>query len=152
MDRVTRANSAIRTIGGTAPWYPCLLGPAGDGVGEVIGDVDRAGPDRLRGDRRQLGVMTGDGGQHGRLPGEDGDALGGAQREAERLSLAWSSTADACNSASRAASGSAQSSAANSSNAGPVHSASAHSSVSAFNCLASIFRRGHLGASTAALT
>jgi hypothetical protein len=30
--------------------------------------------------------MTGDGGQHGRLPGEDGDVLGGAQGEAERPS------------------------------------------------------------------
>ena len=32
-------------------------------------------------------MMTGDSGQHGRLPGEDGDALGDAQGEAERLGL-----------------------------------------------------------------
>jgi hypothetical protein len=33
--------------------------------------------------RRQFSAMTGDGGQHGRLPGEDSHAVGGAHGEAQ---------------------------------------------------------------------
>jgi hypothetical protein len=86
-----------------------LLGSAGDGVGDVMGELDRADPDRLREDRRQLGVMTGDGeaGLHrgderlepahrpGHLPGADhvGDGVQPSKlRAAPAGSASWMAT------------------------------------------------------------
>ena len=57
------------------------LGPladADDGVRESRRRLDRAGVDRLRDIGRKFGEMTGDGGQCGGLPGEDGETVGRA--------------------------------------------------------------------------